>query len=176
MPMRRALFATLWISILFAGTPSHPQRRFLPARGWVSDFANVLDSDTQKRLSDLCGELDQKAHAQVAVVTVESLGGVPIEHYATSLFNEWGIGYKGEGRGVLILLATSDRQWRIEIGRGLEGLLPNGRVGEIGGKMVPELQRLEYSQAMRNAANEIATIIAADRKVRLTTVDPIIGP
>jgi uncharacterized protein len=161
---------------LFACTPAQPQRRFLPARGWVSDFANVIDSDAQKRLSDLSRELDQKTHAQIAVVTVESLGGVPIENYALGLFNEWGIGYKGDNRGVLILLATSDHKWRIEIGRGLEVLLPNEQVGRIGGKMLHDLQHGDHSKAVLRAAREVALIIAADRKITLTTVDQVPSP
>ena len=171
MPTRRALIVTLGMLALFACTPAHPQRRFLPSSGWVSDFANVLDSDTQKRLTVMAQELDQKTHAQIAVVTVESLGGLPIERYALALFNEWGIGYKGDNCGVLILLAISDHQWRIETGRGLEALLPNERVGRIGDRMLPDLQHGDYSKAVLNTASEIATVIAVNRKVILTHVD-----
>jgi uncharacterized protein len=170
MPIRRSLSVTLVLLALFACAPAHPQRRFLPAIGWISDFANVLDSDTQRRLTILLQEVDQKTHARIAVVTVESLAGVPIENYTTSLFNEWGIGYKGDNRGVLILLATSDQEWRIEVSRGLGSLLPNERVGRIGGKMVSDLQHHDYSRAVLGATDEIATIIAADRKVTLTAV------
>jgi uncharacterized protein len=170
VPIRKALTVTLWTLALFACTPAHLQRRFLPARGWVSDFANVIDSDTQKRLTVMAQELDQKTHAQIAVVTVESLGGLPIERYALELFNEWGIGHNDDKRGLLILLATSDHQWRIETGRGLEVLLPNKRLGRIGDKMRPDLLRRDYSRAVLKTASEIAAIVAADRSVSLTAV------
>ncbi len=168
MPIRRALVVAALVLAVFAAASVEAQRAFLPAKGWVSDFANVVDSSTQTRLTALAQELDQKTHAQIAVVTVESLGGLSIERYARSLFNEWGIGHKDENRGVLILLATSDHKWRIEIGRGLESLLPNARVSQIGDKMLPDLQRSECSRAVLRSAIEIATIIAADRKVNLT--------
>jgi uncharacterized protein len=170
VPIRKALTVTLWTLALFACTPAHPQRRFLPARGWVSDFANVIDSDTQKRLTVMAQEVDQKTHAQIAIVTVESLGGLPVERYALGLFNEWEIGHNDDKRGLLILLAISDHQWRIETGRGLEVLLPNERVARIGDKMRPDLQRRDYSIAVLKTASEIATLVAADRKVTLTAV------
>jgi uncharacterized membrane protein YgcG len=69
------------MSALFARAPAHPQRRFLVARGLVCDFTNVIDSDTQKLLTVMAQELDQKTHAQIAVIAVESLGGLPIERY-----------------------------------------------------------------------------------------------
>ena len=132
----------------------------------------MIDSDTQKRLTVVAQELGQKTHGQIAVVTVESLGGLPIERYALGLFNKWAIGHNDDKRGLLILLATSDHQWRIETGRGLEVLLPNERVGRIGDKMRPDLQRRDYSMAVLKTASEIATIVAADRKLTLTAVDP----
>ena len=155
---------------LFACTPAHPQPRFLPARGSVSDFANVKDPDTPKHLTVMAQELDQKTHSQIAVVTVESLGRLPIEHYALGLFNEWAIGHNDDKLGLLILPATSDHQWRIKTRRELEVLLPNARVGRIGDKMRPDLQRRDYSIAVLKTAGEIATIVAEDRNVTLAAV------
>lgn len=85
--------------------------------GYVNDFANVIDDSTKDRVTAICKELDQKAHAQIAVVTINTLGGADINPYASALFNRWGIGYKGDNPGILILLALSDRKWRIEIAR-----------------------------------------------------------
>jgi uncharacterized membrane protein YgcG len=87
-----------------------------------------------------------------------------------------GIGHNDDKRGLLILLATSDHQWRIETGSGLEVLLPNEPVGRIGDRMRRHLQRLDYSLAVQNTASEIATIVAADRNVTLTAVGLRSGP
>ena len=168
MPIRNTFFATLIFLALFAPGSCDHSHKFLPPKGFVSDFANVLDAGTQKTLTTLCSELDQKTHAQIAIVMVQSLGGTPIESYARALFNEWGIGHKEDNRGVLILLATSEHQWRIEIGRGAEKLLPDARVGEIGAKMNPSLREGNYSEALLTVTREIATIIAQDRGVSLT--------
>jgi uncharacterized protein len=91
-----------------AATPNYPE-----PKGYVNDFADVIDAQSRDRLNALCTELDQKTHAQVAIVTIESLRGAPLEHYATSLFNKWGIGHKDDNRGILILLALSNHQSRI---------------------------------------------------------------
>src|SRR5438128_2707830 len=89
--------------------------------GYVNDFAHVLDQDTVARLDDVCQQIDQKAHAQIAVVVVNSLDGSDIESYAADLFKKWGIGSTVTNRGVLIFLAVKDRK---AVGYGLEPILP----------------------------------------------------
>ncbi len=122
------------------------------------------------RLTALCTELDQKTHAQIAVVTIDTLGGDSIDEYATSLFNRWGIGHKDDNRGILILLSLSDRKYRIEIGRGFEALFPNDRVARIGAEMIPDLKKQKYSEAVLHSTGMIASVIAKERGVKLTTV------
>jgi len=136
-------------------------------KGYVSDFGNVIDANSRDRLNTLCTELDQKTHAQVAIVTIETLGGAPIEKYATSLFNKWGIGHKDDNRGILILLVLSDRKYRIEIGRGFEALFPKERVAGINAEMVPDLKLRHYSQALLRCIRSLATIVAQERGVQL---------
>jgi uncharacterized protein len=140
---------------------------FPEPKGYVNDFANVIDAQSTDRLNALCTELDQKTHAQVAIVTIQDLSGVPIEPYATSLFNKWGIGHKDDNRGVLILLALSDRKSRIEIGRGFEALFPNERVARINAEMVPDLKLRHYGQAVLRGTRSLARIVAQERGVNL---------
>jgi len=163
----------LSILLLIAGGPSavaeegtdHPQ-----PKGYVNDFANVIDVSTKDRLTVLCTELDQKTHAQIAVVTINTLGDASIDAYATSLFNRWGIGHKDDNRGILILVSLSDHKYRIEIGLGFESLFPNGRVARIGAEMIPDLKKQKYSEAVLHSTTVIASIIAKQRGVKLTTL------
>ena len=67
----------------------------------------------------------------MAVVTVPSLNGVPTEDYAVQLFKEWGIGQAKTDNGVLVLVAPNEREMRIEVGYGLEGIRPDGLAGQI---------------------------------------------
>ena len=71
-------------------------------------------------MTDICTQIDQKAHAQIAVVTINTLNGADIETYAVDLFKKWGIGSKSTDHGVLILYAIQDHRARIEVGYGLE--------------------------------------------------------
>lgn len=164
----------LWLLVLTPFTNAEEKQLQLPKpRGWVSDFAKAIRPEAAKSMTDLCAEVDQKTHAQIAVVTINSTGQTPIADYAASLFNEWGIGHHDDNRGMLILLAISDHNWRITTGRGFEGLFPDERVARIGAEMVPDLKRQRYSEALLYATSEIADIIANDRGATLTTTAEI---
>lgn len=139
----------------------------LRATNYVNDFAGVLDAATLTRLNDLCLQVDQKAHAQIAVVTVKTLDGQDPVSYAVALYQKWGIGSKGKDRGVLILLATQDRKYWTSVGYGLEGILPDGKVGGFGREMAPLLKGGDYSGAVTLITSRIATVIAQDAGVTL---------
>jgi uncharacterized protein len=135
---------------------------------YVSDFADVLSSQTQQQINMLCGQVDHQAHAQIAVVTIKSLDGVPIEDYSVQLWDSWKIGQKD--RGVLILLAVQDRKRWIATGYGLESILPDSRVGDIGRQMVPYLRAGDYDDAVSLAVGQISQIIARDANVTLQPI------
>ncbi len=137
---------------------------------YVNDFAGVLSPGTQRTLNTLCSQLDRQAHAQIAVITIKSLDGEPIESFATALEDKWGVGGKKSDRGVLLILAVQDRKRRIEVGYGLEGILPDSRAGEIGRAMVPDLQANDYNAAVTLAVNQMAGIIARAAGVTLQPV------
>jgi uncharacterized protein len=134
---------------------------------YVSDFAHVLSAATQTQLDRLCGEVDHEAHAQIAVVTINTLNGEPIQQYAVELEDAWKVGPKGSDRGVIVLIAVKDRRRFIETGYGLEGILPDGRVGEIGRAMIPMLRNNDFDGAVTLAVDEMSQIIAQDAGVKL---------
>src|SRR5258708_6159440 len=120
----------------------------LKPTNFVNDFAGVLDPGTKARLNALALEVQEKAHAQIAIVTVHSLDEKPVEDFAVDLFKAWGVGGKNDNRGVLILLSSGDRKYRVEVGYGLEPILPDGKVGGFGREMVPILKEGNYSAAL----------------------------
>jgi uncharacterized protein len=135
---------------------------------YVSDFAHVLSPQAIARLDHICEELDHNgANAQVAVVTVHTLEGVDAAEFSDDLETRWKMGKKGSDRGVLVLLAVDDHKRRIEVGYGLEGILPDGKLGDIGREMVPLLRANNFDGAVTLAVGEIAQTIAADAKVTL---------
>jgi uncharacterized protein len=160
----------LAVSVVLPATPIVAQRvDSLPKpTDYVSDFAHVLSPEAVARLDRICDQLDHsQANAQVAVVTVQTLDGDDAADYANQLEDKWKMGRKGSDRGVLVLLAVGDHQRRIEVGYGLEGILPDGKLGDIGREMVPDLRANDFDGAVTLAVDEIAQVIAADAKVAL---------
>jgi uncharacterized protein len=144
----------------------------LKATGYVNDFARVLDPSTVSQMSDICRQVDEKAHAQIAVVTINTLDGADIESYAVDLFHQWGIGSKATNRGVLILYVIRDRRARIEVGYGLEPILPDGKVGSFQREAIPLMRSGDYSQALLLVTTRVADVIASDAGVQLTGARP----
>jgi len=162
----RVLLATLLL-IPFAAAE---KAATMPApAGYVDDYAGVMTAGGRSRIDAICHEVHLKTKAQIFVVTIKSLEGESIETFANDLFHRWKIGEKKTDRGILVLLAVGDHKRRIEVGYGLEGILPDARVGEIGREMVPSLQVSNYDAATLIAVKAIADTIAEDAKVSLSS-------
>ena len=151
--------------------PVHAEQwQKLNPQGYVNDFAGVLNATTVEGLTRLSTEVDQKAKAQIAVVTVKTLEGDTVEDFANHLFQKWGVGPKGTDRGVMVLLATDDHKYWTEVGYGLEPILPDGKVGGFGRDMVPLLRQGDYNGAVMQMMSQIAGVIAQDSHVTLDSL------
>ncbi len=151
--------------LLTAQAPKQASPHQLKPTGYVNDFAQIFNANTTKQLNSLCEDLDHDAKAQIAIVAIETLDGADIDSYAVDLFKQWGIGGKSSNRGVLILLAVQERRYRVEVGYGLEPILPDGKVGGFGREAVPLLQRGDYNGAIQILTWRIAETIAGDAGV-----------
>jgi uncharacterized protein len=136
--------------------------------GYVTDLAGVLSAGGRAQIEALCTELSQKADAEIAVVTVKTIGGAPIDSYALDLFESIGIGPKGQGRGVLILFAIDDHTDRIQTGYALEQILPDAKDGDFLRESVPYLRANKYDAALYTVTRRVADVIAADKGVALS--------
>lgn len=116
---------------MLLGAASAFAQEFPAHVGKVNDFAHVLSAAQRDQLESDLADLERGTSAEVAVVTVPSLGDSSIEEYATGLFNAWGIGKQDRDNGVLILVSPGDRAIRLEVGYGLEAVLPDGLAGAI---------------------------------------------
>ena len=165
-----ALTTLLVLSLAFA-LRAEPVSQ-LKATDYVNDFAHVLDQNTIAQLDNICQQIDQKAQAQIAVVSIKSLDGSDIVGYTVDLYQKWGIGTKGKDRGVLILLAVQDRRYWITVGYGLEPILPDGKVGGFGREAVPMLKQNDYNGAVSLLTMRVAEVIAQDAGIQLTGSRP----
>lgn len=154
------------VALLLASAALRADVPPLQPKGYTNDYAGVLSADAVQRADTLAGEVERKAHAQIAIVLVKSLDGLPIDDYANTLGRRWGVGGKDK-RGVLVLFAIADRRNRIEVGYGIEPILPDGKVGGILRSIRPELQAGNYSAAVLSAVDQIAAVIAQDAGVTL---------
>lgn len=167
---RRASAPLLAILLLCTVALSARAQTTIPAKpaGYVNDYANVLSPNARAQLTALCTEINQKAKAQIFVVTVPSLNSQPIDDFSLNLAMEWGVGPKQTSSGVLILFAVQDRQYRFEVGYGLEPILPDGKVGGFGREAVPYLKAGNYDAAVLLMTRRVADVIAKDRGITLT--------
>lgn len=141
--------------------------------GYVSDFAGVLKPETVRELDDALAALKEKTGAEVAVVTVKTLGRLDVNTYAVRLMKEWGIGSKERNDGVLLLVSTGERKLRIEVGYGLEPLITDAKSGMIRDEyLVPRLRENDYDGGLKAGALAIAALIAKERGADLGAAAP----
>jgi len=126
----------------------------------VNDFASLLTNSEKAGLENRCKELREKTGAQLAVVTVKSLEGGQIDDFAVHLFKNWGIGEKEKKNGVLLLVAIKDRKARLEVGYGLEPILPDALAGRIlNEQLFHAFRQQRYAAGLDAAVARIAEII-----------------
>ncbi len=147
--------------------------QFPEPRGYVNDFAGVLDDSSIRQMEGLISALQRETGAEIAVVTVESISPyASIEQYSVELAQEWGVGEEGKDNGVLILLAMEERRFRIEVGYGIEGIIPDGLAGAIMDEsMLPEFRNGNFGAGMLKGVQAVAGIIAEDAGVELGSYD-----
>jgi uncharacterized protein len=94
------------------------------------------------------------------VLTLRSLEGESLEEFSHRTAVQWKIGQKGKDNGVLITVALAERKYRIEVGYGLEAVLPDSLVGSIGReRLAPHFRKGDYAGGIRDAVAGIAQII-----------------
>ncbi|MBW2194483.1 MAG: TPM domain-containing protein [Deltaproteobacteria bacterium] len=158
---------------LVALETGHSAQEFPKPRGLVNDFANVVSPQHEQKLVQITKELLEKTGVSVVVVVVPDIGGEDYNEYATRLYADWGIGKKGKDQGVLIFVTVKERKMRIEIGYGLEGLIPDGMAGEIRDRyMVPYLKQDRFGEGLLNGTLVISQIIAKDAGISMSGKSP----
>ncbi|MCR4667656.1 MAG: TPM domain-containing protein [Desulfovibrio sp.] len=143
---------------------------------YLADYAAMVNTEDRKKILDIGNDMDKRFGAQLVVVTVSSLDGPDIETYSNKLFRSWGIGDAKKNNGVLLLIAKEDRQFRIEVGYGLEGAVTDGYAGEVLDTMKKSFKNGEYSggilSAFQNLAGRIYGEYGAQAPESLKAADP----
>jgi uncharacterized protein len=146
--MRKVLpLAASFVLFFLALSPlvsSYPKLEY-----YVTDQVGVLDTYDIYDIEELCIEVDQETGCEIAVLIVNTTEPDDINMYAVKTFEESEIGKEGLDNGLLLLISVSGRMWRIEVGYGLEGILPDLKVNEIAEKYLePDLAIGDYYNAI----------------------------
>src|SRR5262245_18091517 len=157
---RRSMGHALAVAATFCLLSISVFAEFPKPSGPINDFAGVLDQPAREELTKLAADVEAETTAEIAVATVTTLDGMSVEEYANRLFREWGIGQKAADNGVLILVAPSERLMRIEVGYGLEGVLPDGLTGQIiREEFTPQFKVGHYAQGIVSGTHRVAEVV-----------------
>ncbi len=133
---------------------------------YVLDEAGILGDAGRVRLARYLGKLERELSLQCAVVTVPTTGEMPIEEFATKLYERWGIGGAKQDEGLLVLVAMDKRLVRFEVGYGLEPVITDGRAGTIIRQTIrPAFRRGEFAEGLTAGMVDVAEFVAKDRGV-----------
>ncbi|MBN2368031.1 TPM domain-containing protein [Candidatus Woesearchaeota archaeon] len=127
--------------------------------GFINDYANILSSQDKAEIEPILKEIYDSGKAEYAVVTIDSLDGRDIEGYSYELA-EGNLGDTEKNNGLLLLVAVQDRQYRFEVGRGLEPELPDIIAGRIGRDyLVPNFREGDYAKGIKEASMAVKDVL-----------------
>ena len=159
--------------LFFAASALAAGETFPKPAGAVNDFAGVIPAQYAGPMENLAREVLEKTGTAIVVATVKTIGDNDPNDYANRLYQAWGIGKKGEDKGILIFLAVKERRVRIETGYGVEGILPDGLAGEILDRhAIPWLKKGDYGQGLAEAMAAVSAVMAKAAGATLTGAQP----
>ncbi len=166
------LGAAMLLSFCVAGAQAEPAYPALSGR--VVDQAKILSPAEEDSIEVRLKAVEGQSTDQIVVVTVPSLEGYPIEDYSIGLARHWGIGQAGKDNGVILLVAPRERKVRIEVGRGLEGVLPDAIAGLIiERRILPQFRKGSFAGGILNGVEDIkASLLGNAEEVALRARKP----
>jgi len=156
----------LILLILLFFSPAASAVNYPQLRGFVTDNANMIDPAYANNIAQLAAKIEQETTVEIAVVTIESLEGESKEMYAVKLFEQAGIGKKDKDNGLLILVSKQEREYKFEVGYGLEGTITDSMKVNIGDRIiVPNFKNEEYGKGIYEAMLVIEGLLQGNEEV-----------
>ncbi len=160
------IFRNLLVPLLFVllFLPFLVSAEFPKPINYVSDFANVINDSEEIVINLLAEQIEKNTTAQIFVATVQNTNPYTAKEYATKIFNEWKIGQKGVDNGILILIAFEpEREWQVETGYGVEGILPDSKVGSLMREyLVPDIKEGNYGDGLFKAVAVLGAVASGE--------------
>jgi uncharacterized protein len=167
----------LALLVLTQITPAQAERlRWIPNprttnATWVSDPSHHLAPRTVDSLNTLISTLSQQTGTEIAVVAIDSTSGFEPFDVALALHRMWRVGQRGRDNGIVVVWVPTQRAVHVSVGYGLEGVLPDSRVGRVRDRTIfPAFKRGEFDAGMLAGVTEIATIAREEKDARGSTM------
>jgi uncharacterized protein len=134
-----------------------------PLRGRVNDLARLLPAERIQGLEGRLAQFEKETGHQVAVLTIPSLKGDSLEDFSIRVAENWKIGQKGFNNGAILLIVRDDRKLRIEVGYGLEGVLPDAIANRIIQEViVPRFRGGDYAGGIEAGIESILKVTSGE--------------
>lgn len=125
-------------------------------KGYVSDYAGMLTSEQVSSLEQKLREFEKATSNEIAILIIPCLEGENLEEFSLKVASTWGVGKRNKDNGVLVFIAKEDRKMRIEIGYGLEGVVPDGAAGYIIREyMTPQFKEGHFYKGINDAVDSL---------------------
>lgn len=162
-----ALFA---LALLLAAAPLMAAFPPVPAlKQRVNDYAGMISPAARAEIEQKLAALEAEDGTQIAILTVPSLQGEPIEEFSIRVAEAWKIGDDKRDNGVLLIVSKGDRKMRIEVGYGLEGTLTDLESGRIiDGVIKPAFKSGDFDTGFTRAADAMVTAVKGEFKADST--------
>ena len=135
-----------------------------PLKARVTDLTNTLNAQQRDALEQTLAEFESRKGAQIAVLMVPTTQPETVEQYAVRVQESWKLGRKGVDDGVLLVVAKNDRKLHIEVGYGLEGILPDAIAKRIiDDDIVPRFKANDFYGGIRAGVDRIMRVVEGEK-------------
>jgi len=160
----RARFAASWLvgaALAAAATPAHADLQAVPAlERRVTDLTSTLDAGQRQQLEKKLADFEARKGSQIAILIVRTTEPEDIEQYSIRVADKWKLGRKGVDDGALLLVAIDDRAARLEVGYGLEGVVPDAIAKRlVSDVMIPYFRQGDYYGGLQAGVERLTGII-----------------
>ncbi|WP_394121625.1 TPM domain-containing protein [Planococcus donghaensis] len=174
--MRRRIVLICFLLLMVSGRGLAADFPELTNDLYVQDEVGILTEQQKEEIRQLGRGLEDATTAQIMLLVIPTLEGEPIESYANEAFRHYGVGAEEENNGVLVVLSLDEpdnREIYVEIGYGLEGALPDGKVGRILDEYaIPYLSQGNYSEGVINLYEVLYQEVSAEYQWNGEPVEP----
>ncbi|MDD3885622.1 MAG: TPM domain-containing protein [Victivallaceae bacterium] len=130
--------------------------------GRVVDNADVFSDCDRVKIDKMIRDFERASGGQMAVLTIKTLNGEPIEDFSIRVAEKWKIGKKGQDNGAILVIAVDDHQMRLEVGYGWEGVINDARAGDVIREMVPFFRKEQYGNGVTTAVARVQAFVTGN--------------